>query len=83
MDKIETAPLAPVANFEAGLMELEKVVKEMEAADLALERSLELFETGMRLSETCRQQLLEAETRVEILMKKEGKYQAEPFRPTR
>ncbi len=83
MDKIETAPAAPVANFEAGLMELEKVVKEMEATDLPLERSLELFETGMRLSETCRQQLLEAETRVEILMKKEGKYQAEPFRPTR
>lgn len=68
-------------NFEAALDELEKVVKELEAGDLPLERSLELFEKGMALSETCRKQLEDAETRVEMLIKKEGKIQAEPFRP--
>jgi len=68
-------------SFEAGLDELEKVVKELEAGDLPLERSLELFEKGMRLSDTCRKQLEEAETRVEMLIRKEGKIQAEPFRP--
>jgi exodeoxyribonuclease VII small subunit len=71
----------PVANFETGLEELEKVVKELEAGDLPLERSLELFEKGMTLSETCRKQLQDAETRVEMLIRKEGKIQAEPFRP--
>jgi exodeoxyribonuclease VII small subunit len=71
----------PVANFEAGLAELEKVVKEMESGELPLERSLELFEKGMALSEACRKQLQEAETRIEMMIKKEGKYQAEPFRP--
>jgi exonuclease VII small subunit len=35
----------------------------------------------MRLSDTCRKQLEEAETRVEMLIRKEGKIQAEPFRP--
>ena len=39
------------------------------------------FEKGMRLSDTCRKQLEEAETRVEMLIRKEGKIQPEPFRP--
>jgi exodeoxyribonuclease VII small subunit len=33
------------------------------------------------LSDSCRKQLEEAETRVEILIRKEGKIQPEPFRP--
>jgi exodeoxyribonuclease VII small subunit len=75
-------PTAPptVLSFEACLDELEKVVKELEAGDLPLERSLELFEKGMSLSESCRKQLEEAETRVEMLIRKEGKLQAEPIR---
>ena len=67
--------------FEAALDELEKVVKELESGDLSLERSLELFEKGMGLSECCRKQLEEAETRVEMLIRKDGKIQPEPFRP--
>ncbi len=70
----------PVESFETCLDELEKVVKELEAGDLPLERSLELFERGMGLSEACRKQLEEAETRVEMLIRKEGKLTAEPFR---
>ena len=71
----------PLASFETGLDELEKVVKELEAGDLPLERALALFEKGIGLSQTCRKQLEEAETRVEILLKKNGKIQAEPYRP--
>lgn len=74
-------PPQPTATFETALDELEKVVKELEAGDLPLERSLELFEKGMALSETCRKQLEDAETRVEMLIRKEGKVQPEPFRP--
>ena len=74
-------PANPVLPFETCLDELEKVVKELEAGDLPLERSLELFERGMKLSEECRRQLEAAETRVEILLRKEGKLAAEPFRP--
>lgn len=70
-------------SFEVSLEELEKVVKELEAGDLPLERSLELFEKGMGLSELCRKQLEAAETRVEVLLRKDGKLQPEPFRPER
>lgn len=70
-----------VASFESCLEELERVVKELETGDLPLERSLVLFEKGMDLSESCRKQLEDAETRVEMLIRKEGKLQPEPFRP--
>ena len=67
-------------NFEAGLQELERIVKEMESGELPLERALELFERGMQVSETCRTQLQEAETRVEILVRKGDRIQPEAFR---
>lgn len=70
----------PVSSFEAGLQELEAIVKEMESSELPLERALELFEKGMRLSETCRKQLEDAETRIEILVRKGDKILPEPFR---
>ena len=60
---------------------MEKVVRELEGGDLPLERSLELFERGTALSDSCRKQLEAAETRVEMLIRKEGKLTAEPFRP--
>ena len=71
----------PVETFETSLDELEQVVRELEGGDLPLERSLELFERGMALSDSCRQQLEAAETRVEMLIRKEGKLTSEPFRP--
>lgn len=77
----EPAQPDSVLSFESCLDELEKVVKQLEAGDLPLDRSLELFEKGMSLSDTCRKQLEEAETRVEMLIRKEGKLQPEPFRP--
>ena len=67
-------------SFEVGLQQLETIVKEMESGELPLERALELFERGMKLSDACRKQLEEAETRVEILMKRAGEVQAEPLR---
>ncbi|MGA8029680.1 MAG: exodeoxyribonuclease VII small subunit [Bryobacteraceae bacterium] len=68
-------------TFEASLEELERIVKELEKGDLPLEQSLSLFESGMRLSADCKRQLEEAESRVEILMKKGSEMIAVPFNP--
>ena len=68
-------------SFETSLDELEKLVKELESGDLPLDRSLDLFSRGMELSETCRKQLEEAETRVEQLIRKDGGYTPELFGP--
>ena len=69
------------AAFETCLANLEAIVKELEGGELPLERSLELFENGMALSEACRKQLEQAETRVEMMIRRQGKTQAEPFTP--
>ncbi len=66
-------------SFEAGLDALEKIVRELESGDLPLERSLALFEKGVNLSESCRAQLQDAETKIEVLLKKGRKLEAEPF----
>tara|TARA_Y100000588_G_scaffold390244_2_gene495115 strand:- start:217 stop:459 length:243 start_codon:yes stop_codon:yes gene_type:complete len=66
-------------SFEEGLDQLEKVVKKLEDGDLPLEKSLELFEQGVRLSDSCQKQLREAEHKVEILLNKNGKIETEPL----
>lgn len=68
-------------NFESSLEELERVVKELEKGDLPLEQSLALFEKGMNLSASCKEQLEQAETRVEILVKRGNQVAAMPFDP--
>lgn len=68
-------------KFEDCLERLEKIVGELERGEVPLEKSLTLFEEGMQLSATCRKQLEEAEGKVEILLKQNGKLQTEPFEP--
>ena len=70
---------SPLPKFEDCLQQLEKIVEQLERGDLPLEDSLKLFEEGMRLSGFCRQELESAEGKVEILLKQNGKLQAEPF----
>jgi exodeoxyribonuclease VII small subunit len=71
-----------VESFEKNLERLDAIVQHLEAADLPLEKALQLYEEGMKLSQVCQKQLEEAEGRVEILMKKSGgKIETEPFDP--
>lgn len=75
-DDLEQVP----PGFEASLGELENVVKQLESGDLPLEKALELFEKGMLLSESCRKQLEEAETKVELLTRRGNAVIPEPFK---
>jgi exodeoxyribonuclease VII small subunit len=66
-----------MADFERKLTDLEAVVGRLEQGDLSLEESVRLFEEGMKLSESCRQELEAAEGRIQILMRQaDGKLQA-------
>ena len=55
-------------TFESSLASLERVVRELERGELPLEKSLELFEEGVRLSRECQERLNEAERRIEVLL---------------
>ncbi len=66
-------------KFEECLQRLESVVQQLERGDLPLEQALKLFEEGVGLSDSCRRELEEAEGKVEILLKQNGRLQPEPF----
>jgi len=56
-------------TFEASLEALEQIVRQLESGDLPLEKSLELFEQGIRLSRECQERLSQAERRIEVLLR--------------
>jgi exodeoxyribonuclease VII small subunit len=56
-------------SFEASLEALEQIVHELERVDLPLEKSLALFEDGIRLSRQCQERLNQAERRIEVLLR--------------
>jgi exodeoxyribonuclease VII small subunit len=72
--------MAEQKSFETSLRELERIVEQLEAGDLPLEQSLELFEQGVRLSRDCQRRLDEAEQKVEVLLRgDDGTIRSAPF----
>ena len=67
-------------TFESAIERLEKIVADMEEAELPLEDVLKKYEEGTRLVRFCNQKLDEAEKKIEILTKKtDGSIALEPF----
>ena len=54
-------------GLEEALEELERIVTELEGGKISLERSLELYERGMRLVRLCNLRLDSAQRRIECL----------------
>lgn len=69
-----------VNDFESALKTLEDIVGKLENGDLTLERSLELFEEGVKISRFCSSRLEDAERKVEILTRSaDGTLSEQPF----
>ena len=67
-------------EFEKSFQQLEKIVQRLEAEELPLDESLQLFEEGIRLSRFCHQRLEEVEKKIElILADAKGQPVTEPF----
>ncbi len=56
-------------NLEKSLDSLEKIVDELESGDLPLEKAMQKFEEGIKLTRSCQAALRDAEQKVEILLK--------------
>ncbi len=59
-------------SFETTLGRLQQIVEALEAGELTLDQSLELFEEGVKLSRQCTQMLETAKKRVLTLTRKSG-----------
>lgn len=67
-------------DLEKSLTQLETLVEELESGDLSLEKAMQKFEQGIKLTRECQAALKEAEQKVEVLLKSAGGDESlEPF----
>jgi exodeoxyribonuclease VII small subunit len=79
---VASPPPANAPSFEAAVERLEKIVADMENAELPLEDVLKHYEEGTRLVRYCAAKLDEAEKKIELLQKKaDGTVELQPFNP--
>ncbi len=58
-------------KFEDAIKRLEEIVRELESEKFDLDKSIELFEEGIKLSKFCKKKLDESEQKIEVILKKE------------
>jgi exodeoxyribonuclease VII small subunit len=54
-------------TFEEAMESLENIVQELESGDLALEKAMQRFEEGIKLSKFCSDKLDETEKKITLL----------------
>ena len=68
-------------KFEEAMLQLEKIVQQLETGDVQLEDSIALYKKGMELSTFCQQKLQHAEKQLVSIVDKDG--EKTPFDPTK
>ena len=66
-------------DFEKALAELESLVARLERGDVPLDEALRTFERGVALTRHCQACLQAAQQKVEILLKRSGQAEVQPF----
>ena len=67
-------------KFEKAIQRLEKIVDDLETGELDIDKSLEIFEEGIKMSRVCSKKLNEAEAKIEKLTRNQkGELVAELF----
>ncbi|MBI4981942.1 MAG: exodeoxyribonuclease VII small subunit [Candidatus Omnitrophica bacterium] len=69
-------------SFEEDLKRLQKIVEELSGGKLTLGESLKKYEEGVKLAQSCSATLNDAQRKVELLMKNNGKYNLDKFEET-
>ena len=60
-------PIMGELKFEKAVQRLEKIVDDLEKGELDIDKSLEMFEEGIKMSRICSKKLNEAEAKIEKL----------------
>ncbi len=67
--------------FDEAMKRLETILDDLEGGDLPLERTVEMFESGMELVKLLSRRLEEMETKIRKLVDLGGELALEPFEP--
>jgi len=65
--------------FEEDIKRLQKIVEDLSSGKLTLGESLKKYEEGVKLAQDCSSVLNDAQRKVDLLTKKDGKYSLEKF----
>ena len=68
-------------SFEKALERLEEIVELLESGENPLEKSLDLFEEGVRLVKLCNKKLETVENSIKILVNNNGEFEESDFKP--
>ncbi|MEW9699126.1 exodeoxyribonuclease VII small subunit [Paenibacillus sp. SI8] len=68
-------------SFEQAMEQLERIVAQLESSDVPLEKAIELYQEGVRLSHLCGVKLEQVEKKIEMLVEGEAGVTRKPFQP--
>ncbi|GAE04567.1 exodeoxyribonuclease VII small subunit [Paenibacillus sp. JCM 10914] len=61
------------------MAQLETIVEQLEDGDVPLEKAIDLFQRGMKLSQLCGQKLEQVEQKIEMIVEEGGELKRKPF----
>lgn len=64
-------------TFEQAMEKLEEIVEKLEEGDVQLEKAIDFFQEGMKLSKFCHDKLQNVEKQMDQILRENG--QLEPF----
>ncbi|WP_318152989.1 exodeoxyribonuclease VII small subunit [Metabacillus arenae] len=64
-------------SFEEAMEQLEKIVEKLEEGDVPLEKAIDFFQDGMKLSKLCHDKLQKVEKQMDFILREDD--QLEPF----
>ncbi|MGP4061759.1 exodeoxyribonuclease VII small subunit [Halobacillus litoralis] len=64
-------------SFEEAMKQLEEIVEKLETGEVPLEKAIQFYQEGMKLSKLCSEKLGNVETQMQKIMNEHGEF--EPF----
>lgn len=64
-------------SFEEAMVELEKIVEQLEEGDVPLEKAINYYQEGMKLSKVCNDKLMNVQEKMTKIMNEQG--ELKPF----
>ncbi|QDP40561.1 exodeoxyribonuclease VII small subunit [Radiobacillus deserti] len=61
-------------SFEEAMVQLEEIVEKLEEGDVPLEKAIEYYQDGMKLSKLCNEKLTKVEKQMEQIMNEHGEF---------
>lgn len=64
-------------SFEEAMVELERIVEQLEEGDVPLEKAINYYQEGMKLSKVCNDKLINVQEKMTKIMNEQG--ELKPF----